>query len=738
MPRRKAVDKDEVSPAAAKRKTTKTKPDNANVIVIDAGKNMEGEPFHDTIQTVEWLLTRKIMRSKSDADRKTAGGMDLFGIVVFGCDETDNPLGTEGVLAKEEVLQMATFDQMRFLSELSPSQKTYGDYAQGLIVALDWLKRRLEDGGDFDKKNLILFTNALGNRDRPTHRTALEVIASVLAAMDVELHVVGLTDPPESHSVTELKEFVAENGGSTYDYSNVGKLISKLSAYQQLTRLNYFQLEIAKDIKLNFKCINYISKARSDKEERMRAVDPRTLKAVHRQRHLFTVEETSKEDGASGDGGQGGPSAGSSSYGFGTFRPTGPNGAAKDNGFKKEEAMDEGEGEGTQQQKEYTYTQVNPEDKAYGYVFGSSKLIMDKETKDSYNLSFNYNRSSVFQLICTVPENAIHPQYMAGTETRVFVPDTRKGAQPAAGAFVEGLLEAKAVAIVRFAFNAIAQPTLVALKPRIHPEYNTPMLYGIRLPFADDIRHTMFPPLEKIDPIKSIEKLDLIDELIDNFMAEGEGALSNSHRQREAYLKRNQLIFEKVGVRTSVIKAGERELTETQKNIIEHVRREFPIVDYKAMKAAERENERQKVAEVDVDALLAGNEEEEEQEDLKPMKADLDAKVAKSAGDEKKGMSLFLKEQFAHIIVNASDSPEEINLNKLQFARSWCIRTAEPKLFNDLMGKLRNLDDIKEWAARCTNPALRPITTVECEKSEVNEEKAKKWWIDDEDDDDDF
>lgn len=63
------------------------------------------------------------------------------------------------------------------------------------------------------------------------------------------------------------------------------------------------------------------------------------------------------------------------------------------------------------------------------------------------------------------------------------------------------------------------------------------MLCAVRLPFADDIRHTAFPPLEKIDPIskilvndylhlfiiESIEKLDLIDELIDNFMADGDG-----------------------------------------------------------------------------------------------------------------------------------------------------------------------------------------------------------------------
>ncbi|CAJ0587011.1 unnamed protein product, partial [Mesorhabditis spiculigera] len=720
--------------APRKPATRKRKPDNVHVVLVDIGANMEGQPFQDAIQTVEWLLTRKIMRSKDDAEKATSGGQDLFGVIAFGSDETDNHLKTPRVICRQEVLTPASFDQLRFLSELSPGKKP-GDYSQAMIQSIDWLKQRLDECEEVASTNLILITNALGERDSKTHRARLEVIANSLAALNTELHVIGLTEPYESYTDKELAEFVEEHDGSLYSYSEVSALISKLSAYQQLTRLVGFSLEISPKVKLPFKCIPYISKARSLKEEKMRSVDPRSLQKVNREKKLFIVEE--KEDDGTGNGG---PHL-SNDYSDFNGRNTEMAGPRDRWGAeiepKKEEPMDYEES--TQRPStQVTYTQVADEERAYGYFFGSTKIAMTKEDRDKYNLSFNYNKSSVFQLICTVPEDAIKIPHLAGADTRVFIPDERKAkglGLAGAATFVQGLIESGTVAIARFAYNAASQPQMIALKPRIHAVDGTPLLCAVRIPFADDIRHTTFPPLEKVDQIKSIKKLDLLDELIDEFMGDENNKAMDSRRMRAAYLRKHQLIFDKLNLRTSVVKAETEELTEKQKEIVEKVKAAFPIVDYKAERAMERERERKRIDEVDVDALLEGHQDEaEDDEDMKPAKAELDAKIEKAAGDEKKGMTMFLKDQFAHIIVNAGE--EDVDLDKLKFARSWCIRTNEPKLFNDLMGRLTNLDDVREWVISLgPNPVLRPITNKEAAASEIDEARARDWWKADDDED---
>ena len=149
---------------------TKTRMAEAVVLVVDTGATAAaGNPS---------FLSRALACASGFVERKLySESKDVLGLVLFGCQETANPLGYEGVRVVGRGLALADWDTVTFLREQvrgssSPSPSSFsfssppppqvegsavqGDWIDALVVSLDFLKGQTE-GKKFTALKIVLF-----------------------------------------------------------------------------------------------------------------------------------------------------------------------------------------------------------------------------------------------------------------------------------------------------------------------------------------------------------------------------------------------------------------------------------------------------------------------------------------------------------------------------------------------------------------------------------------------------
>ena len=166
---------------------------------------------------------------------------------------------------------------------------------------------------------------------------------------------------------------------------------------------------------------------------------------------------------------------------------------------------------------ERTYHSINDldndipkQDTVKGYKYGRSLVPISKIDE----MVLQYTCNSCLQLIgFTKASNVPRHHYMGNTEV-VSPVDAR--ASTVVSALVRSMVETESVAIVRYSprKNSVR---LAVLSPHISAEHEN--FYLHKLPYAEDLRHFPFPPLDpkraRPSIVPSAEQLDAVDALID-------------------------------------------------------------------------------------------------------------------------------------------------------------------------------------------------------------------------------
>ncbi|XP_023334987.1 X-ray repair cross-complementing protein 5 [Eurytemora carolleeae] len=83
---------------------------------------------------------------------------DEFGLVFFGTEGTKNPLSYENVEISKRGFCRADWDTVKYLREHIVGTEVEGDWVDGLVVALDFLRRESE-GKKYTTLKIVLFSD---------------------------------------------------------------------------------------------------------------------------------------------------------------------------------------------------------------------------------------------------------------------------------------------------------------------------------------------------------------------------------------------------------------------------------------------------------------------------------------------------------------------------------------------------------------------------------------------------
>ncbi|VDM72503.1 unnamed protein product [Strongylus vulgaris] len=144
-------------------------------------------------EAADWILSRKAGLSNCHLALRFAEYVHIFtqakeriSIILFGCEETKNPLDIKGVLLQNEVLSPLSFDHLRFLShEVNSSAAGVGNAIDALVVATDFLHQQTDGDVAVQSKNILIFTNGIPPFD--ARKSEVSALVNGINAMEATL-----------------------------------------------------------------------------------------------------------------------------------------------------------------------------------------------------------------------------------------------------------------------------------------------------------------------------------------------------------------------------------------------------------------------------------------------------------------------------------------------------------------------------------------------------------------------
>jgi len=171
-----------------------------------------------------------------------------------------------------------------------------------------------------------------------------------------------------------------------------------------------------------------------------------------------------------------------------------------------------------------------------GYHYGTSIIPFSKADKE---LAAVEKEGKQLQLVMFTKEENILPHYLMSS-CRWLIPNKKsESAARATKALVEALKKQGKVAIVRYAYNAVSNPRLAVLFPKV-TKNGCPVFEHFLLPFNEDFRGFDFPPLEKV-PDASDYQNDTVETYIDHFMLTDEIKNEEGEKEKTERMKINEI-----------------------------------------------------------------------------------------------------------------------------------------------------------------------------------------------------
>ncbi|KAE9988409.1 hypothetical protein EG328_011169 [Venturia inaequalis] len=448
----------------------------ATVYIVDVGKSM-GRKNQGREQTdLDWVLQYvwDKITTTIETDRKTAG----VGVVALRSDVSNNELDAEEGYGNINVLQdikqtlMADLNHLR--DELKPSRTNKGDGVAAIVVAIQMITnhcRKLK----FIRK-IVLVTDARNPMDHDDN----EAIVRQLKEDNIQLVVLGVDfddaefgfkeeekDPVKAENEKELRELVEACDGQ---FGTMAEAIAEMGT----PRL--------KSTKLSTSYKNLLTLGLPAKYDSAMAIDveryPRTrvAPAPTASKHVESASMAprpsqaqasgSGEDVEMGGTGNNNLVTVKNARGYWVEDPDAPGG-------KKD---------------------VLREDLAKGYEYGRTAVFISESDRNITDMEVR----AALEIIGFIPMDK-YELHMSMSNTNVIVGNkVNDKAKMALSSFIWALQELETYAIARFVptDNYRKGPVILLLAPEIEGDHEC--LIDVELPFAEDIRSYIFPPLDKV------------------------------------------------------------------------------------------------------------------------------------------------------------------------------------------------------------------------------------------------
>ncbi|KAF2092302.1 ATP-dependent DNA helicase [Saccharata proteae CBS 121410] len=462
----------------------------ATVYIVDLGKSMGEKNYGRKESDLEWCMRYVWDRITTTigTGRKTA----LLGVVGLRTDETNNPLGED--YANVSILQplgqalMPDISQLREM--IHPSSTDSGDALSALVVAIHMISEKCKKL--MYKREIVLITNGRGQWDA----SDIEHITKKIQDDKIQLTVLGPdfdnenygmhgkteVDKPEDKALNEdiLSRIVKdceETTGSVF--GTMAEAIEELENPRvKLPRpvASYRGLLTIGDVQ-NYDTALSIQVERYPKT---RVARPPTASSYVARVDL-APGESSTQSSATLQEGQG-PS------------PTPNEQLAAVKNSRTYRVVDE-EAPGGKRD-------VEPEDLAKGYEYGRTAVYI---SESDLNVT-NFESDAGLEVLGFVYKDK-HERYLDMSDTNIIVAQkTNEKAAMALSSFVNALHELDTFAVARLVEKDNKDPRIVLLAPCV--KVSIEGLIECQLPFAEDIRHYRFPPLDRIVTMsgKTLEK----------------------------------------------------------------------------------------------------------------------------------------------------------------------------------------------------------------------------------------
>ncbi|KAG9271653.1 X-ray repair cross-complementing protein 5 [Astyanax mexicanus] len=463
---------------------------SALVLCMDVGFSMSNSapgqepPFDQAKKVIQKFIQRQVF----------AENKDELALVLFGTDNTKNPLAQDGQYQNISIhrhLMMPDFNLLEEIeNELHPGSQ-HADWLDALVVCMDLLQKETM-GKKYERLNIVLLTDL----NTPSCADQLDVIINNLKKACITLQFflpfpvdadegddggrgdgAGPRHPPQGKGlsreqkqglemVKQVMSSLDEEDGldEVYTFSNA---VERLSMFKRIERRPMaWPCQLTIGSSLSIRIVGYKAVCEEKVKKTWAVVD---------------AESHQKDD------------------------------------VKRETVYclnDDNE------------TEVQKDDTIQGFRYGSDIVPFSKVDQDQ--MKYKSDGKS-FAVLGFAKQEMINRHHFMGSQViKVFAPREDEHAAVALSALIRALDSLNMVAIVRYAYDRRSNPQVGAAFPIIKEKYEC--LMYVQLPYMEDLRQFTFPSLEnnkKFAPSGS--QLSAVDALIDSMM------LVEKHEDGEKY-----------------------------------------------------------------------------------------------------------------------------------------------------------------------------------------------------------
>ncbi|KAJ8253021.1 hypothetical protein GJAV_G00208260 [Gymnothorax javanicus] len=456
---------------------------SALVLCMDVGFSMSNSPpgqeapFDQAKKVIQKFVQRQVFAETKDE----------LALVLFGTDDTKNPLAGDGQYQNIFVrrhLMMPDFELLEDIqNELQPGSQQ-ADWLDALVVCMDLLQKETL-GKKYERLNIALLTDLCSQ----TSADQLDTIIANVKRAGITLQFF-LPFPVDEEEENVDNDEDGEGGGQSSrrpPYGGKGltreqlqgvelvrKIMTSLDEEESLDEVYSFsdaieKLSIFKRIErrpMGWPCQLTIGDSLSIRIIGYKAV---TEEKIKKSWSIVDAQSHQKED------------------------------------VKRETVYcleDDNE------------TEVTKEDTIQGFRYGSDIVPFSKVDQEQMKYKSDGKCFSVLGF-CKQEQIKRH-QFMGYQVIKVFAPKDDEHAGVALSALIRALDELEMVAIIRYAYDRRSNPQVGAAFPCIKEKYEC--LMYVQLPYVEDLRQFLFPSLETKKFKPSEEQLSAVDSLIDSMM----------------------------------------------------------------------------------------------------------------------------------------------------------------------------------------------------------------------------
>ncbi|XP_072541137.1 X-ray repair cross-complementing protein 5 [Salminus brasiliensis] len=457
---------------------------SALVLCMDVGFSMSNSapgqepPFEQAKKVIQKCIQRQVF----------AENKDELAVVLFGTDNTKNPLAQDGQYQNISIhrhLMLPDFILLEEIAnELQPGSQ-HADWLDALVVCMDLLQKETM-GKKYERLNIALLTDL----NTPTCADQLDIIIGNLKKAGITLQFF-LPFPADANEEADGR---GDGAGPRHPHQG-GK---------GLSREQKQGLEMVKQVMASLDDEDALDEVYtfSDAVEKLSM-----FKRIERRPMAWPCQLT----------------IGSSL----SIRIIGYKAVCEEK-VKKSWAVVDAESHLKDDVKRETVyclnddneTEVQKDDTIQGFRYGSDIVPFSKVDQDQMKYKSDGKSFAVLGFAKQEPINRHH--FMGTQVIKVFPAKEDEHAAVALSALIRALDSLNMVAIVRYAYDRRSNPQVGAAFPCIKEKYEC--LMYVQLPYMEDLRQFAFPSLENNKKFAPSEaQLSAVDALIDSMMLVEEG-----------------------------------------------------------------------------------------------------------------------------------------------------------------------------------------------------------------------